>query len=267
MFSIMFARIITLGKRRMAMGGIGVWAVTLASCGQPMRSGDSPPTVTSGRAALQRQDAPSTATASESDLLAIRAWINEILLAKTPVRISAHRYLDLLDRSRQVEVCTEILNGGPDVYCTGFSELEITLFIVVGHGAIPELIRHVADRRTTPWQFHYPLSSWGPQEGCWRVGKLACYMIEAILRENAYFTRSGSLSYPSSASLSEADKEEYSLNRAAAAYLTWYEDCFDAETGTVTCPPEKFPAVKWDYDLEEWPRWLEYYLKRGGSGT
>lgn len=266
MFSIMFARIITLGKRRMAMGGIGVWAVTVASCGQPMRSGDSPPTVSSGRASLQREDAPSTATASESDLLAIRAWINEILLADKYVRISAHRYLDLLDRSRQVEVCTEVLNGGPDVYCTGFSELEITLFIVVGHGAIPELIRHVANCRTTPWGFYYPSSS-GLDNRRWTVGKLACYMIEAILRENAYFTPSGSLSYPSSASLSEGEKEEYSLNRAAAAYLAWYEDCFDAETRTVTCPPEELPVVKWDYDVGAWPRWREYYMKRGGWGT
>ncbi|HNQ22436.1 MAG TPA: hypothetical protein PKK06_05015 [Phycisphaerae bacterium] len=128
----------------------------------------------------------------------------------------------------------------------------IALCLAAGPQAIPELIKRLHDRRTTPWAFQYPLSSFDGGPGM-RVGEIACYMLEAILRQNPYFTSTGRLLYTSVDGSRAGDERDAALLQAADAYSLWYEQCFDEASGRITCPPEQLPTVAWDYDWEAWP--------------
>jgi hypothetical protein len=132
---------------------------------------------------------------------------------------------------------------------------DIALFIRAGPAVLPDLIEHVGDHRWTPQCFHYPLSSGMDLTGM-KVGELACYMFEAILRENPYFTRSGRFLYVPPTDMSKTGRDQYALDQAATAYQRWYDRCFEEESGTVICPADDLPSVKWDYDSAAWPTLL-----------
>jgi len=132
---------------------------------------------------------------------------------------------------------------------------DISLFLHAGPSVLPELITYVRDQRHVEWYLYYPLNSavWSePVE----VGRVACYLIEAIIRRNPYFTRSGRLLYSAPEGTDEPERNRYALERAADAYEEWYLTCFDEEIRRITCSQQELPHVNWDYDAEAWPTLL-----------
>ena len=71
------------------------------------------------------------------------------------------------------------------------------------------------------------------------MGLIACYLIEAIIRDHPYFTYRlalGRLGLPGG-----------QLHEAACAYEEWYEECFDKESSSIACAPDRVPKVEWPY--------------------
>ncbi|MEW6197830.1 MAG: hypothetical protein AB1601_04085 [Planctomycetota bacterium] len=92
-----------------------------------------------------------------------------------------------------------------------------------------------------------------------RVGEVACYLIEAILRKNPYFSSTARLLYVPPVDAAPEEKERYALEQAALAYESWYARCFDAELARSTCSRDDLPAVQWDYNAQAWPAYLRQF--------
>jgi len=122
---------------------------------------------------------------------------------------------------------------------------DICLFIDVGPPAIPALIKLVHDNRWSTYYFRFPNTSLGSVNPSMRIGHLACYLIEAILREDPFFTHVGHLYYVQEDGTLERDAR--ALEQAANAYERWYERCYDSDTQTITCSEEDLPTVGWRY--------------------
>lgn len=135
---------------------------------------------------------------------------------------------------------------------------DVLLFVEAGEQTIPDLIRLVHDRRCSPCIFAYPLHS-AIRSDRMRVGEVACYLIEAILRENPYFSSTARLLYMPPVNATPDEKERYALERAALTYENWYARCFDAQLGRSTCSQDDLPAVQWDYNAEAWPAYLRQF--------
>ena len=125
------------------------------------------------------------------------------------------------------------------------TEEDITIFIKAGHAVIAELMRHIRDHRSSPWRFHFAPSSGPPNHQNMMIGELACYMIEAILRVNPWFTTTGRLDYLPSDNVSDSENGQTVLHQAATAYEQWYDKCFDENTMSVTCSEDGLPLVGW----------------------
>lgn len=188
-------------------------------------------------------------------------WINVILLGGESERAPVRRF-----------VTREVLREGgsrafrlSDIWfdraCTGLSTPEIALMVTAGPRVIGMFIQHVRDDRVAPLAFHYPLSSFVDLETK-MVGEVACYMIEAILRENLYFTRSGRLTYATPPDLSDMERRCLSLSQAASAYEAWFARCYDDTRKAVVCDPDDLPYVEWDYDLTAGPGYLNMIERR-----
>ena len=226
---------------------IGISAGTAASCTQPRSR--APAQLSSPHGLDNRGQSDSASLlASEKALSAVRTWIEEVLLGDPGKQIPIQRYVELAGGPEILRGCgrSDAVYG----YCTGFTETEICLVISAGRRAIPLLMEHVWDYRETPWGFSHPLSS-GVENRAWRVGEVACYMIEAVLRQCPYFTWTGHLLYLPPAKLSAEKKATYALKRAASAYEDWYHRCFDEKTESVICHRDDLPDVAWEYDYSE----------------
>ncbi|HVP13724.1 MAG TPA: hypothetical protein VMV94_21290 [Phycisphaerae bacterium] len=149
------------------------------------------------------------------------------------------------------------------------SERDIALFIDTGPAVIPELMKHVHDHRLTTRYLHYPLHT-GVYSERKMVGEVACYLIEAVLRQNPYFSTTGKLLYACPACANYPEMRRHALDQAASAYLEWYSVHPDLATKGFFSPPDTLPVVNWEYDWQAWPRlerattqpWLEL---RSGS--
>ncbi len=211
------------GQRSTSSGSAGVsWA--------PSASGNSP--TTSG---TQEVAAPGVA-----------AWFRDVVLAQVGERhervIEIDHYLALQGMARE-DVDELIPPDGLEslAWSDLFGPYE-TLFVCrVGPPAAIELVKHVRDEHVIDGSvFQHPSSSYVWCAENMLVGEIACYLIEAILREDPNFTMGFRPRYePPCASRRDA------LLRAAAEYESWVERCIDAETGAITCPDEDRPDVDW----------------------
>jgi hypothetical protein len=144
------------------------------------------------------------------------------------------------------------------------TEQEVDMFIEAGVAIIPELMKHVHDRRLTKRYLHFPLYM-GVYSEPKMVGEIACYLIEAVLRANPYFSTTGRLLYPCSTCSDSSEVRRHALDQAADAYEEWFRQRPDIATTGFYSPPEEMPVVQWDYDWQAWPRlqrattqpWLE----------
>jgi len=158
----------------------------------------------------------------------------------------------------------------PGTACTGtclmsVSEEDRFLFIDAGYCVLPKLIRHIRDDRRVCCFFYTDCLSSSLQVRSEMVGKIACFLIEAVLREDPYFTWSWRFLYDSPAAVSEIEAEKHALYQAASAYEQWFDKCFDEQACRVTCWPEELPVVKWDYHPEWWGDWGSCRDLRCGS--
>jgi hypothetical protein len=175
------------------------------------------------------------AAAQQQDLAVTRKWISEVLAQAE-------------GQNQQPSPTVQDWSFGGVI-----TEQEIFLFIHAGQAVIPDLIQHVRDRRETRRYWAYPLRS-GVELTPKMMGEVACYMIEAILRQNPYFTTTGHLRYRHPADSEPDLPQSDALDQTATAYEAWYRRCFDADKGTIRCPPKDLPVVNWEYDWEAWPR-------------
>jgi hypothetical protein len=219
--------------------------LNLLSCAAPMPCERPTTSSTRAPASTGNQAARVSGIPASSDEFIFEAWIDQILLGRPDTAIPVDRFII------HFALPSSVLGNVPgseelnDVaYCEGISEREISLFIATGPCAIPELMKHVRDCRVTPWLFYYPGSS-GMDDRCMRVGELACYMIEAILRKTPYFTYTAMLYYVPSAESTK--REGDALAQAATPYEEWYERCFDEISMTIVCPDDDLPMVNWAY--------------------
>jgi hypothetical protein len=212
---------------------LGCMAGAVGACGRPTQteplSGtrDQPTSASIDRRVRSMSEPP------DDHARSVRAWVDAALQAAEPGDEGCYRVL---------------------------SEPEISFVMTAGYDVVPELMTRLRDARLSAWRFHFPASSL-IQPRNFRVGELACYLIEAILRQNPYFTMTAQFRYVTPDDLSGLARERYSLDQAAAAYESWYEECFDPEKRSTVCQPSELPVVEWDYDLEAWPRFLS-----SGSG-
>lgn len=226
---------------------IGISAGTAASCTQARST--APARLSSPHGLDSRgQSNSASVLASEKALSAVRTWFEEVFAADRAERIPIQRYVDLAGGPEILRGCG--MSPEAYVYCSGFTKTEICLVISAGRRAIPLLMDHVRDYRKTCCAFTHPLSSRAGMRA-WRVGEVACYMIEAVLRQCPYFTWTGRLLYLPPAKLSAEEKARYVLGRAASAYEQWYHRCFDEKTESVICHPDDLPHVAWEYDYSE----------------
>jgi hypothetical protein len=219
--------------------------LNLLSCAAPMpceRPTTSPPPAPAPTA---NQPARVGGIPASPDEFIFEAWIDDILLGRPKTAIPLDRFIVHFARP------SDVLGNMPgskalddDVYCRGISAREVLLFIETGPRAIPELMKHVRDCRFTPWLFYLPGSSY-MNDRCMCVGEVACYMIEAILRKDPYFTHTAMLYYVPFAESTE--REGDALAQAATAYEEWYERCFDEISMSIVCPDDDLPIVNWDY--------------------
>ena len=145
-------------------------------------------------------------------------------------------------------------------YSDPIHEQEILLVVEAGRDIIPDLIPLLRDGRWSKKLYYWPYSSWSgfglcnfckaPPVAWW-----ACYLIEAVLRNEPYFTRSGRLAGLLAGDYSDAPRPD-ALDAAIAAYEEWFARCYDPTTRQWLCPEDDLPVVDWDYDaypgLADW---------------
>jgi hypothetical protein len=194
-----------------------------------------------------------TARAEHLRVFLVEVWIEKVLLSETRHSVLLSEVVMDMGLLPAKSECS----GWPldQLHCHGTSPEEIALFIMTGVKAIPKLMEHIHDHRETRWLFHYPTSS-GIDPRPLRVGQLASYMIEAILRRNAFFTYSARLIDESGSGVRDVAREIHALEEAASAYEAWYEACFDEATQSLSCPPDELPSVNWELNQDAWLRFL-----------
>jgi hypothetical protein len=77
------------------------------------------------------------------------------------------------------------------------------------------------------------------------VGEIACYLIEAIIRHDPYFTRTGLL-LTNKADITTWAGRQQALIEAADEYERWYLKCFDQSNNSIVCDEADRPTISWD---------------------
>jgi hypothetical protein len=159
---------------------------------------------------------------------AVRVWLNPPVHLYEGAHVPEPRVLVLIEAGQPAVQVNEYRGAV-------LSDQDILLFVEAGRPAIPLLIEYVTDQRASPYFYHYPTSSMFVGEVI-PVGKLACYLIEATLREEPYFTRTMQLDPESGAS----DED------LAEIYLNWFKRCYDVRAKTWVC--WNLPEAPWQID-------------------
>ncbi len=188
-------------------------------------------------------------TSCEKRAGAAKAWIDNVLLATgNRESVLVEYYFNLAGLSME-EVKDKY---GSLIFreqtCHGLTPDEIILFVEIGSPAIPELIKHVRCSRLTDYGFRLPRSSRYEDTGSMKVGEIACYLIEAIIRQTPFFASSANFGYIEFVGPTHDNEvREGELRRAATAYEEWYNECFDEERKVIICGEDKYPKVDWHY--------------------
>jgi hypothetical protein len=223
---------------------------------EPRTTTDSPhaPSASASRADKSldsKLDQPESSAGSVTP--GVRAWIDEVLLEqayKDPP--SLRKYIAL--EARGGVMLSNVYLEADDYYpCHGLTEQEIDFLVAVGPKAIPDLMTLVRDDRPTNIHFtnlvaRPSLPNQRPTGPLMLVGEVACFLIEAILRDGPCFTRTGRL-LSATADISTLEGQQHALAEAAAAYENWFTQCFDRATNAIVC--DDLPRVHWDYDAPE----------------
>jgi hypothetical protein len=128
----------------------------------------------------------------------------------------------------------------------------IQLFIRAGQPIIPDLMAHIRDSGRCRLVFSFPTSSYIPSERM-LGGEVACYLIEAVLRNNPYFTTTARFLVDGKPCPDGLEWRGRALSEAAEQYEDWYRRCFDRLLLRSSCAADDLPTVRWDYDWNAWP--------------
>lgn len=161
---------------------------------------------------------------------------------------SAATHRDTTQRRTEMDVWIEDAFEKPQApQCSReVSEKLIRVFIAEGPAAIPKLMKYVEVYDYTPWVIAPPSASSILNKT--RVGVIACYLIEAVLRKEPCFTSSPILCCSAAGHVSYEEASRYCLGQAAREYRDWYRKCFDEKSSIITCDETSTPSVHWGYD-------------------
>lgn len=192
----------------------------------------------------------------------VRRWIADIVVGRkqgVPVRT----YVQPESLATRVKLVPTEVNQpffDFDENCFCFSLTEVAFVIGAGYDVIPDLLELVDNVNQTPWFYHHPASSKLVNDGR-LVGEIACYLIEAILRENPYFSWTANLQRKAKVGDPDASDRLLALKEAGAAYKEWYKTACKREAGGVICDMRNLPKVAWELTID--PKWSP--VKRVGK--
>lgn len=174
----------------------------------------------------------------------VHSWIERVLLDQNATVPMAEfvdsRLRNQLSAEGRGFFDAEFNPSGCDglVYCNGLTFPELVFLISAGKIAIVELIDHVGDESPTRYSFNHPYSSTVTTNGLMR-GEIVAYVIEAIRRQNAFFTREFSDGFGG-----DSAERRIRLRAVAAEYRSWW-DAYTREAAVFD------DNILWDWKLDE----------------